>query len=556
MAANSIVVSDEIARIRNKNPGLDVNRIEILETRKRFSECMIWGMLEDFYQHAGPAAWDAIPYYPTSNPGIAEIYASCITAYLIDSIPSIDKSRPVYILELAAGHSLFAFYVMKELVRKVGSFACLQDVQLRYIMTDFTENNVESWEHCQELRPFLESGMLDFAVFKPEEDTALRLRRSGCTLAAGSGTNPVIAIANYFFDSLRQDFFHVDNGQLREALVTFYRKIATKSDVPSFDNIEKIDSYIDVEKDYYGETHLDGLLNDYIRTIDKGSIPFPLGALRCIENLESISNGNLVLMVTDKGYCTNDSLMGLCEVPYVPLHGCTSFMVNFDALSRYFENKGGDALVSFESYELNTAIYLSPRHPGLKLEHLRCYVNDLLDRRGASGAYCSVPGLLKTMDLTGGDPNLTFRQCVAAIQISNYDPMTFSLCGKWLSSIFSALSVHQQRQLKLILRKVEENMHPRAPCRKEASDWLRSFYFALGMDDECLSNAKETVVRYGEDGHAFYYMGICFECRGEYEVAMECIRKAAALDENCELTKAAMGRVEKRLIGDRLGEGS
>ena len=55
-----------------------------------------------------------------------------------------------------------------------------------------------------------------------ERDRELKLFHSGKTLGPNSLRNPVVAIANYVFDTLRQDAFRLVEGQLQEATVALY----------------------------------------------------------------------------------------------------------------------------------------------------------------------------------------------------------------------------------------------------------------------------------------------------------------------------------------------
>ncbi|MEX0732531.1 MAG: hypothetical protein WED00_05130 [Aquisalimonadaceae bacterium] len=531
MSANLPDINDEIARIREKNPGLSENKIEILEVRKKFSDCILWKMIEDFYKQAGPKAWEAIPYYATSNPSIAETYASCIIAYLLDIAPSLGKHTPVYIVELGAGQSLFCYYLLKELVEKRESFECLRGIQVRYVATDFADNNVESWERCKELQPFLTSGLLDFAVFDPEKDSMLQLKRSGESLVPGSSNCHIIATANYFFDTIRQDFFHVDNGVLREGRVTFYREASNPGVAPRFDEVRKIDSYIDVNPDYYNNPNFNAILDSYLKDVDQASILFPVGALKCIEKLEAISGGNFALLVSDKGFCNKNNLLGLREVSFEPMHECTSFMVNFDALARYFELRGGYAFIPSESNALNTGMYISPQNPARKFEHTRYFANSTLMKKVSVHALANMPILARRANLDDANAELKFRVCMSVMQLSNYDPMTFAACGAILSEIYSELRPDQKRQLKFALFCVEANFHPRVPGIEFAANWARALYSAMGMYDACLSNARQALDRNEDNGHALYYMGTCLEYKGQRKAALDCFKKAGTLAE-------------------------
>src|SRR5690606_35818382 len=95
----------------------------------------------------------------------------------------------------------------------------LRDLDVRYVMTDFTPTNLQGWSEHPHLRPLAASGVLAFGKFDVDADDAIALA-SGGTLAAGSCKNPVVVFGNYVFDTFRQDIFRVENGKVHEVCVT------------------------------------------------------------------------------------------------------------------------------------------------------------------------------------------------------------------------------------------------------------------------------------------------------------------------------------------------
>merc|ERR1719319_2112615 len=89
-------------------------------------------------------------------------------------------------------------------------------------MMDSSKSNVEAYKRNERLRPFVESGCLDFAVFDAELDMSLRLEVSHDTLNHPRlSRNPTFAIANYLFDTTRADNFRViGQGRIQEGLLT------------------------------------------------------------------------------------------------------------------------------------------------------------------------------------------------------------------------------------------------------------------------------------------------------------------------------------------------
>jgi hypothetical protein len=80
--------------------------------------------------------------------------------------------------------------------------ADLRNLPFKYIMTDFSEQNVEFWQNHPSLKSLVELGLLDFAVFDAEKDTTLKLLHCGDVITPESRKNPMVFVANYVFDTL------------------------------------------------------------------------------------------------------------------------------------------------------------------------------------------------------------------------------------------------------------------------------------------------------------------------------------------------------------------
>ena len=78
----------------------------------------------------------------------------------------------------------------------------LKHLPFKYIMTDFSLRTVEFWRDHPSLKPLVDLGILDFAVFNAETDSALHLVNADIVLNASTLKNPLVVVSNYVFDSL------------------------------------------------------------------------------------------------------------------------------------------------------------------------------------------------------------------------------------------------------------------------------------------------------------------------------------------------------------------
>jgi len=348
-----------------------------VETNVRFSHSTIWSWMRAFYEREGPSAWDksigdtsdVVPSYVTSNAHIANQYAKVVVSWLRDCLlfrppdrahstrtsqPSgsdppwtIDHDAPLYIIEIGAGSGSFGYLFLVSLfeLREFWPKSCLA-TPFVFIMTDSSKSNVEAYKRNERLRPFVESGCLDFAVFDAELDMSLRLEVSHDTLDHPRlSRNPTFAIANYLFDTTRADNFRViGQGRIQEGLLT----LTSEQSGPDTLDPSQIRScrykweYEDIpnpRRYYTGEdSDINFLLELYANSSElsaKGgaNILVPVGAFRVLRALHRLSGGRLVVLAGDKG------LTGLSQFrfrdPVITKHGSFSLVVNFHAVSTW-----------------------------------------------------------------------------------------------------------------------------------------------------------------------------------------------------------------------------
>ncbi len=147
---------------------------------------------------------------------IATAYAEMIFGFLQDRANREYHSEPVFIVELGAGAGRLAYHVLHELCQ-LRDYAGISLPAFRYIMTDLAIKNVMAWKEHPALQSFIAEGLLDFARFDAVNDTELKFVVSGTTISEGDLKQPLIIVANYFFDSIPQELIYVGDGQIYEA---------------------------------------------------------------------------------------------------------------------------------------------------------------------------------------------------------------------------------------------------------------------------------------------------------------------------------------------------
>ncbi len=522
--------------------------VETLEQDMRLSECLLWRVQEEFYQNAGLEAWEDIPFYPTSNAFIGEVYADLIIHYLLDYQAHLNPDEPLYILEMATGSGCFSFYLIRELANKLNYFESLKKLRICYVMTDFTEKIVDEWKSNPYFQPYIQAEILDFAVFRPETDTQLKLNLSGKTLDATTVKNPVIAIANYFFDSIRQDLYRVDNGSLLEARFTFHREYETALPPERLHlrDIQMEETFQPVPPAMYEDPHLNEILDFYLKQYQQASVLFPIGAFRCIQNLQALSGNQVVLISSDKGYVSPHYVEGHWEQAFTPHEGAFSYMVNYQAIGHYFENQGGAFMATYgDNLSIVTTMGILHGETAATFEKTRYYFSDIVDKKNPMNYlyYCQ-DMLIQYDDLE--NPSNVVKDCLAFLKLCNYDPIVLYLCGEKLVRAVPNIGQILQGELLTAMDKVRDNLFT-VSKRFNVLFWLGKLYYALNHFEDCRAAFEQSVDRFGPDGTALYYIAACHEVAENYESALSFYRQTQAIDPDCELTQEGITRMESKL---------
>ena len=98
----------------------------------------------------------------------------------------------------------------------------MQGIQICYVMSDFTKNNIKYYETHPALKPYIEKGLIDFAIYDMETERPITLIKKNIRLSPETVTNPLIVFANYIFDTVSHDSFAVHENKLYELLLTLH----------------------------------------------------------------------------------------------------------------------------------------------------------------------------------------------------------------------------------------------------------------------------------------------------------------------------------------------
>ena len=416
-------------------------RNHIIAADQRLSQSLIWQIQRQYFLHSGMSAWqeDVVPSAISSNPFMARAYSQVACGYLRDCVQAaasgqfaLHSDQPIYIVELGAGSGRLAYHFLHQFFGVLDQ-SPFTDLNITYIMTDFAPDIVDFWRRHARFQPWAAAGRLDFALFDATDVRPLTLLNANVTLTPDRAANPLILIANYFFDSIPQDSFVLADGQLHENLLTLYssRPEPNLADATIWERLSLAYEAIPLEKPYYADSSYNQILDAYETYFPDTTLTFPNVGLDCLRFWQDYGNGRLLLLSSDRGYTLAESLLEQDD-PLPNLHGSFSLMVNYHAIGQYVELADGLALHAGHYQDnLQVTSYLLGQLP-LEGVETRLAFNAAVVEGGPDDFFA-----LKTA-LEAHINDLTLPQILSYLRLSAWDADIFKDC-------FPALLAHIQQ---------------------------------------------------------------------------------------------------------------
>lgn len=446
------------------------NPMHIVEADRRLSQSIIWDIQRRYFLQNGMKAWqdDVVPHTISSSPIMARAYSQVAFNYVRDCVTAVNNNdfslnpdQPIYIAELGAGSGRLAYHFLHQFHDRLAQSA-LADLSVKFVMTDFVPEIVDFWQQHEQFQPWVEAGLLDFALFDVGEKRklgsaqALHLRHANLTLTPELLQNPLILIANYFFDSIPQDSFVIEDGQLCENLLTLYSNQPEPNleDATIWDRLKLAYEAIPLMKPYYDVPEYDQILDVYEDHLLDATISFPNVGLDCVRFWQGFGNGRILLLSSDRGYTLPDDLISQ-EDPLPNLHGSFSLMVNYHAIGQFVEQSGWLALHT-EHYQENiqVAAFLLGQLPNEGIETHQAFT-DAIAMNGPNEFFAIKQALEPHLE------SLTLGQLLSYLRLSAWDADIFRDCfptllahvqaesSVWYADVANAIAQVQQQYLPL-----------------------------------------------------------------------------------------------------------
>lgn len=502
----------------------------VLQKPTPFSQSRIWQFQRDYFNAAGIDAWRTgeVPHYLTSNPVVGKTYAELVLAFLRDLSLRGQQTEPVYLLELGAGHGRLCYHFFKHF-EKYYEQSAIPLPPFCYVLSDFTESNLRFWEEHARLQPYFSHGWLDFALFDVENSQELSLKYRGTTIQAGSLAQPIVVIANYFFDTIPQELFLIQDGDISNVFLS----LSSEADPSTLETAALI-AALQLEYNYQpatipiypNEPILNDLLESYRPQFEHTHLLFPDVGIRCLERLRQLSQQGLVLITADKGQ-HHLSNLDQYAAPQLATHGSFSLTVNYHAFQQYCTQQGG--LSFFPHHEQASldlgCLLLLPDAESYR-ETTQAYERFVSDY--GPDDFFTLKKLI--------EPHLDRLSCediLGMIRWSSYDARIFCQMLPRLFEIVPEISESERLNLLMVIPRIWDTYYPLGESENLAND-LGNLLLILAFYHEALLFFEKSALIYGNEADTTYKLALCHCMLGQFSVAAPMIEELKALAPNNE----------------------
>jgi len=498
-------------------------------------------MMRDYYAEQGIKAWiDDVPFYITSNPYIANTYANIVVSFIFSWIqkhPEAKKS-PFYLVELGTGTGQFSFYLLRIILSLLSQMGA-DDIQIKYVMTDFAQETIDFWLEHDAFKPFVEKGVLDFAKFDLATEALPTLHMANETLDASVVKNPLVVLANYIFDTLPCDIVEVSHGQLRESLISVSTPANNIKDGKpiSLDKLTLDHRVQDITPDYFEDEKMNTILREYATLLEDTFIEFPTETLSLLSRMQQI-NENMLVITSDKSYLSLDELENLAH-PEMAFHGSFSAMVNLDAISRYVKQLNGDAILQTPREGLSSAVFSVGFDMHSFLE-FKLTVNRYLEEFSPSDYFILYEHIEKLAEQVDLDTLVSF------LALSRWDPYILEILSDRLDELLETEESISVDYLAANIHQIADNFYY-LPQAFDVYFEVGKFFHDLEIYDKAYHYFQLSRRYFGEQFALVYNEGICEYHLEDYKKAQASFELSVKLDPKSKDAKAWLKRVAEQV---------
>ncbi len=498
----------------------------VLEDEQPFATSRLWELQRRYFESMGVEAWrrGEVPHYVTSNPRMANSYAEIAFALFRDRQRLAPIGEPLTICELGAGSGRFAFHFLSRLNRLCDD-AAVPLTSFRYVLTDLAQSNLDFWRAHPRFQPYFDVGVLDYARFDITDSSALTMEQSGKTIRPGSLQQPLIVIANYVFDSIPQDLFHIDEHAVEECLMTMVvRKDEQTETIADLVGALKCKlTQKPLVESPYDEAYLQRLLATYRETLVNTHLLFPATGLRCVRRLQDLSQAGVVLLSADKGEHHLSALQGRPAPGLVRHGGAFSIYVNYHAFKEMCERGGGIALFPTAQYRSVNVCCLIMVADAASHRDTRSAYRRYVEEFGPDDFF----SITRTANEQIGA--MSVENIVAYLRLSYYDGQQLSRCIPRLIELAPDFGEGDRDAVLTAAEQAWELQYPLGEGLDLAGQ-IAGLCYALADHARALTFLQYSIATYGEEPGTLRNMALCYQQLGDSERAEQILASLPSSD--------------------------
>ena len=483
---------------------MESGRYEV-EASKPFSESLIWELNRAYYVKAGVDAWrkGTVPHQITSNALVGRTYAELIFSFLKDLAYKGNTEETVYLLELGAGHGRLGFHILKHLEQLIQGY----DASLPpycYILSDIVEQNLHFFLAHPQFQDYFAKGVLEVAQFDIEQEGEIYLQYSGSKLVPEELEQSVVAIANYFFDSIPKDLYSIQNKKVSAC----WASLASHLD-PEGLSVRELLAQLQISYTFqpvsdpiYSESLFNEMIEAYSQALDNTHFFFPHVGLRCIQNLQKLFGKGLMLLTMDKGFHQMRELANT-PLPSLITHGSISFNVNYHAFSSFCQKTGGTSYFPQHtpSHVLLGCMLFLPE--GESYTETQNTYQHLVNAYGPDDFTRVKKMYYKHLE------EMSMKELIHLLRMGAFDASLFKNLLPQIKQSSEVISVNDRKLLAQAMHATWDQYFSIHESEDLAFEIAGLFYF-LGYYEEALRYFDYSIDQYGHTPDSYYNRALCF----------------------------------------------
>lgn len=476
-----------------------------IESNTPFVDSKIWQLNRQYYDNEGINAWSSgvVPHHLTSNSKIAKTYANLIFAVLEDLAVAKEVEHTVYILELGAGHGRLSFHILVHLNELI-SMSELELPKYQFVISDVVEKNLDFFLEHPQFQKYFNNGQLDVSYFDADKSIDLKLRFSGKYVDIQSIDQVIMAIGNYFFDSLPNDLFHIKEKKVHRCELSL-RSNREPENMTTRELLKSLKlTYTDIllTNTYFKEEVYNDILEQSRLDYEDTHLFFPKMALDCLMKIKNLSKKGLILLTLDKG---SHKIVDLDNqsAPIMTTHGSMSFSVNFHAFILHCQHlKGVSIFPSNASFHLQIGclMYIDNHD---KFSRLVAAYKTNVDDFGPDD-FNSIKKLIYRHANAMSMPEI-----FASLRLAAYDSTLFINLLPSIKSKIDSITIEERERLKeLMLRTLE--MYYSMNESMDIAFEIGGIFYQLSYYEEALYSFNCSKNIFGDSPDNFYNTILCY----------------------------------------------